>query len=83
MTTGTPNSPGQGDPRGARPRADWLALAGGAVLAAAAIAAYSRTFPVPLVHDDLPSIENNPSIRHLGTAFLPPVGATVGGRPVL
>jgi len=83
VTTGTPNSPGQGDPRGARPRADWLALAGGAVLAAAAIAAYSRTFPVPLVHDDLPSIENNPSIRHLGTAFLPPVGATVGGRPVL
>jgi tetratricopeptide (TPR) repeat protein len=50
---------------------------------AATIAAYSRTFAVPFVFDDVPSIIDNPTIRHLRTAFLPPGDSTVGGRPVL
>ena len=64
-------------------RTDWPALAGGALLAAAALAAYSRTFSVPLLYDDLLSITDNPSIRHLGTSLFPPAATTAGGRPVL
>jgi protein O-mannosyl-transferase len=64
-------------------RIDWPALACGAVIAAAAFAAYSRTFSVPALFDDDPSIADNPTIRHLGTSFFPPSFATVGGRPVL
>ena len=62
---------------------DWPALACAAVLAALAIAAYSRTFSVPLLFDDGFAIATNASIRHVGTALRPPVGTTVGGRPVL
>ncbi len=65
------------------PQADWRVFALGAVLAAAAVAAYSGTFAVPLVFDDHPSIALNGSLRHLGTAFSPPVNTTVGGRPIL
>jgi tetratricopeptide (TPR) repeat protein len=68
---------------GPRRRADWQALACGAVLAAAVIAAYSRTFSVPFLFDDESSVTGNATIRHLGTALLPPANATVGGRPVL
>jgi hypothetical protein len=39
-------------------------LLGGAVLAAAAIVAYSGTFSVPLLYDDTPTIAGNPTIRH-------------------
>jgi tetratricopeptide (TPR) repeat protein len=56
------------------------ALAAVALLVAAA---YSQTFAVPFLYDDISSIANNPSIRHLSTAFWPPVDATVTGRPVL
>jgi protein O-mannosyl-transferase len=62
---------------------DWRVLALGAVVAAAAALAYSRTFSVPALFDDDPSIADNPTIRHLGTSFFPPGFATVGGRPVL
>jgi tetratricopeptide (TPR) repeat protein len=55
----------------------------GVILAAAAAAAYCRTFAVPLLYDDIPSIVDNPSLRHLGTAFLPPGDSTAGGRPTL
>jgi tetratricopeptide (TPR) repeat protein len=64
-------------------RADWLALAGGAVIAAGAIAVYSRTFSAPLLFDDESGIVDNPTIRHLGTAFWPPLNTTASGRPVL
>jgi tetratricopeptide (TPR) repeat protein len=64
-------------------RTDWQAFAGGLFLAAAAAAAYSNTFAVPFVYDDGPSIADNPTLRHLGSAFLPPFNLTVGGRPVL
>jgi tetratricopeptide (TPR) repeat protein len=69
--------------RPATGHAGWTAPACGALLAAAAVAAYGRTFTVPLLFDDVPSIADNPSIRRLATAFLPPGDSTVGGRPVL
>ena len=62
---------------------DWPGLASAAVIAAGAIAAYSRTFSVPLLFDDVDAIANNASIRHWGTAFWPPINSTAGGRPVL
>ena len=64
-------------------RTDLRALAGGVFLVAAAAAAYSNTFAVPFVFDDGPSITDNTTLRHLGTAFLPPSHLTVGGRPIL
>ena len=64
-------------------RWDWRALAGGAILAAIAAAAYSRTFSVPMFYDDVPSILHNPTLRHLGSAFWPGGRSTVSGRPVL
>ena len=67
----------------ARRRNNGRLLAAGLFLAAAACAAYSRTFSVPALYDDDPSIADNPSIRHLATAFWPPSYATVGGRPIL
>jgi tetratricopeptide (TPR) repeat protein len=68
-------------------RADWFGLAGGAVLAFSAFAAYRRTFSVPLLLDDTGSIADNPTIRHLWpiwAVLTPPSGGiTVSGRPVL
>jgi protein O-mannosyl-transferase len=64
-------------------RLDLPALACAAAIAGAAIWAYSGTFSVPLFFDDVPTIVDNVSIRHLGTAFLPPGDTTAGGRPVL
>jgi protein O-mannosyl-transferase len=65
------------------PRSGWTALACGAALAAATALAYSGTFSVPLIFDDVPAIAGNPTIRHLGTALRPPIDMTVSGRPVL
>jgi tetratricopeptide (TPR) repeat protein len=73
----------KGHSTGSRQGIDWGALAGAAVLVAAAAIAYSNTFSVPPHFDDDASIADNPSIRHLGSAFTPPLDATVGGRPVL
>jgi tetratricopeptide (TPR) repeat protein len=53
------------------------------VIAAATIAAYGRTFAVPQLLDDGPSISDNPTLRHLGSALFPPGYSTVGGRPFL
>jgi hypothetical protein len=64
-------------------RMSWPTLTSGAVIAAAAIVAYCRTFSVPLLFDDGPSITDNPTIRHLGTAFWLPFDSTVSGRPIL
>jgi tetratricopeptide (TPR) repeat protein len=83
VTTGVTTLSGAGDKPQPQGRAGWPVAVLGAILAAAAAAAYIRTFPVPLLYDDIPSIVDNPSLRHLGTAFLPPGDSTVGGRPVL
>jgi tetratricopeptide (TPR) repeat protein len=58
------------------------------LIAVAAFAAYANTFRVPFVFDDIPSIQENPTIRHLwpvGEALSPPrgFGMTVSGRPLL
>jgi tetratricopeptide (TPR) repeat protein len=67
--------------------ADWLGLAGAAILIIGAIAVYSRTFSVPLLADDTGSIADNPTIRHLWPIWPvlspPSGGVTVSGRPVL
>jgi protein O-mannosyl-transferase len=62
---------------------DWQAFAAFALIAAATAVAYSRTLSVPMLFDDDPSIGFNKTLRHLGAAFWPPAGSTVGGRPVL
>jgi tetratricopeptide (TPR) repeat protein len=54
-----------------------------ALLVVGTIAAYCRTFSVPLVFDDLPAIVNNPSIRHWSTALSPGDNSTAAGRPIL
>ena len=67
-------------------RADWLRLVGGAILAAGAIAVYSRTFSVPLLLDDTHWLTDNPYIRHLWPippVLPPPNNAMIGGRPLL
>jgi tetratricopeptide (TPR) repeat protein len=57
-------------------------LAGGLIVLAALVA-YGNSFSGPFVFDDLPSIADNPTIRHFGSALSPPVESTTGGRPVL
>jgi protein O-mannosyl-transferase len=64
-------------------RAEWLRLVSGAILVAGAIAAYSRTFSVPLLFDDHYAIADNLTIRHWSTALWPPGDMTTGGRPIL
>jgi tetratricopeptide (TPR) repeat protein len=58
-------------------------LACGTVLAAAAAAAYSRTYAVPLIFDDRPTIAENATIRHWGTALMPPANTAATGRPIV
>ena len=56
------------------------------VLSVGTFAIYRHTFSVPLLHDDLRSIAENPSIRRLWPirpVLDPPDGAGVGGRPLL
>jgi hypothetical protein len=72
------------------PNASSAALAwrilGGLAIALAALLAYSNSFRVPFVFDDLASIPNNPTIRSLSEAWWPPKGQgalTVAGRPGL
>jgi tetratricopeptide (TPR) repeat protein len=60
----------------------------GLVLALAALAIYANSFAGPFIFDDLPSIVENPTLRHLwppGEVLATPHGAgqTVTGRPVL
>ncbi|ATC64267.1 hypothetical protein CMV30_10035 [Nibricoccus aquaticus] len=58
---------------------------GSILLFAALLAAYSNTFHVPFLLDDADSIELNPTIKSLATAWLPPSGSgiTTSGRPLL
>lgn len=54
-----------------------------AVVALAALAAYARTLPVPFLFDDIPSIQENTTIRHLASSLAPAKDTTVSGRPVV
>jgi tetratricopeptide (TPR) repeat protein len=63
------------------PRGPILLCAAG--LVAAVAATYAGSLWGPFLYDDVDSIAGNASIRHLATAFSPPYGLTVSGRPVL
>jgi tetratricopeptide (TPR) repeat protein len=67
--------------------ARWRTIVGGGLIALAAVAAYANTFHCPVGFDDLTSIPDNPTIRSLGRAWLPPPaghgGLSVAGRPLL
>ncbi|OIR03967.1 TPR repeat-containing protein YrrB [mine drainage metagenome] len=70
------------DPKPLTARRDLLAAC--AALCAAGVAVFSNSFSGPFIFDDLLSIPQNPTIRHLVTALSPPGGGvTVTGRPVL
>ncbi len=57
---------------------------GSALIAAAVLAGYSQCYRGVLVLDDEGNLQDNPSIRHLSTAWFPPVeGLSVSGRPVV
>ncbi len=63
---------------------DRFTILGGALIVAALVAAWSNSFTGPMVFDDLPSLQDNPSIQHWSTALTPPNGGfTVSGRPLL
>jgi hypothetical protein len=67
----------------AQRRATWIS---GLALTAAVVLSYVNSFQVPLLLDDLGTIANNPSIRHLwplGPALSPPAHILSCGRPWL
>ena len=58
----------------------------GAVIVLAALAAYHNSFSGPFVHDDLPTIVGNPTIRNLwsvANVWSAPPDTTAGGRPLV
>jgi hypothetical protein len=64
----------------------WSILLGGAIIALAALAAYHNCFSGPFVFDDLPSICDNQTIRHvwpIWDALSPSAASLVGGRPTV
>ena len=65
----------------------WGMLLAAGLIAAAGLAAYANSFSGPFIYDDISSISNNPTIRHLseiGQVLSPPRdGETVSGRPLL
>ena len=54
-----------------------------ALVAAAVFVAYGPSLGGRFLYDDVGSIAQNETIRHLSGAFVPPGGETVSGRPVL
>src|SRR5216110_110617 len=63
----------------------WLAAG---LLVAMTLAVYANSLRGPFVYDDIPSIAENPTIRHfrpLRDVLLPPAagGVSVSGRPIL
>lgn len=55
-------------------------------LVLAALAAYHNSFRVPFLYDDVPTIVENASIRHLwplGPVLVPPPDVTSAGRPLV
>ena len=67
------------------PRGRWQTGFFLALLAFSLLLAYGDSFTGPYLFDDTYAIPDNASIRHIGTAFVPPTanGNTVGGRPLL
>jgi tetratricopeptide (TPR) repeat protein len=64
----------------------WSIILGCGIIVLAALAAYHNCFTGAFVFDDIPSIVENPRIRHLWPlrrSQSPPIGLTVEGRPVI
>ena len=58
-------------------------LAGG-LLVLAVLVAYGKSLSSPFIFDDYPAIMDNPTIRHLGSAWSPPHnGSAVASRPLI
>lgn len=53
------------------------------LIAVALIIVYSDSLSVPFLFDDIPAIQENTSIRSLGTLLTPPADTSASGRPVL
>ncbi|HVW22582.1 MAG TPA: tetratricopeptide repeat protein [Opitutaceae bacterium] len=69
-------------------RAPWAVPAAAALIVAAGLAAYANSLHGPFLFDDVSSIPENPSIRHLwplSGVLRPPAegGLSVGGRPLV
>ena len=67
------------------PALRWHVWGGGALIAAAVLAAYANTFGVPLLLDDEITVANNPSIhdlRNIGRVLSPDI-FTTASRPLL
>jgi protein O-mannosyl-transferase len=68
-----------------RPFASWVAIL---LIAASTLLCYANSFTAPFIFDDVPTIVDNPAIRHLGTALSANAsaesgGLTLSGRPVV
>ncbi|HWZ94722.1 MAG TPA: tetratricopeptide repeat protein [Opitutaceae bacterium] len=63
--------------------AHWGVFLAGGIVVLAALAAYSNSLSGPFIFDDRSAITDNPSIRHFGSAWLPPADAPTYGRPLL
>jgi tetratricopeptide (TPR) repeat protein len=62
----------------------WGVLLGGGLIVLAGLVAYSNSFSAPFIFDDFPAIMDNPTIRHLGSAWSPPHDVSgVTSRPVV
>lgn len=70
-------------PTAPAPGGRWGTLASVSLVVLACLAAYSNTLGVPLLLDDAAAITENPSVRHLSDALLPPPGLPTSGRPLL
>jgi len=78
----TVQEPGPNE-RSSLPGSRRTVLLAGGVIVVAAVAAYRNGFLGPLVFDDLGTIADNLSIRHIWTALRPPEeGMPVTGRPI-
>jgi tetratricopeptide (TPR) repeat protein len=76
-------SPSTTRPPGPTFRERWGPALAALGIVLAALAAYSNSLGGPFILDDLLAISGNPSIRHLRTAWSPPQGSPVSGRPLL
>jgi protein O-mannosyl-transferase len=65
------------------PASPWSTRLAALAITLAVIATYWNSLSAPFVLDDISSIVENPSLRHVATAFTPPPDATVSGRPLV
>ncbi len=86
MSGGAPTIKPNRDAEPVSPSSRWDILLSGGIIAFAALVAYHNCFTVPFILDDVPSVIENPKIRHLwpiGDALSPSKVSLVGGRPLV